>query len=66
MAVNRDKPGRWKTDVAASVDMYNEWFMKFAPKALRGHHHRAAVLWGIWPAPSSEDCPTDSLYLYEV
>jgi type II restriction enzyme len=35
MAVNRDKPGRWKADVAASVDMYNEWFMKFAPKAFR-------------------------------
>jgi len=35
MAVNRDKPGRWKTDVAASVDMYNVWFMEFAPKAFR-------------------------------
>lgn len=35
MAVNRDKPGRWKADVAASVDMYNDWFMKFAPKAFR-------------------------------
>jgi hypothetical protein len=35
MAVNRDKPGRWKADVARSVDMYNDWFMKFAPKAFR-------------------------------
>lgn len=35
MAVNRDKPGKWKTDVARSVDMYNDWFMKFAPKAFR-------------------------------
>ena len=35
MAVNQDKPGRWKADVAASVDMYNGWFMKFAPKAFR-------------------------------
>lgn len=35
MAVNRDKPDRWKADVAASVDMYNEWFMKFAPSAFR-------------------------------
>jgi XamI restriction endonuclease len=35
MAVNRDKPNRWKTDIAASVDMYNDWFMKFAPKAFR-------------------------------
>lgn len=35
MAVNRDKPNRWKTDIAQSVDMYNDWFMKFAPKAFR-------------------------------
>jgi len=35
MAVNRDKPGRWKADVAKSVDMYNKWFMQFAPKAFR-------------------------------
>ena len=31
MAVNRDKPDRWKTDIARSVDMYNDWFMNFAP-----------------------------------
>lgn len=35
MAVNRDKPDRWKADVVHSVDMYNDWFMKFAPKAFR-------------------------------
>lgn len=35
MAVNRDKPDRWKADIAQSVDMYNDWFMKFAPKAFR-------------------------------
>lgn len=35
MAVNRDKPDRWKEDIAASVDMYNEWFMRFAPDAFR-------------------------------
>jgi len=35
MAVNRDKPDRWKTDIARSVDMYNNWFMNFAPKAFR-------------------------------
>jgi len=35
MAINSDKPGRWKTDIAKSVDMYNDWFMKFAPKAFR-------------------------------
>lgn len=35
MAVNRDKPDRWKDDIARSVDMFNDWFMKFAPKAFR-------------------------------
>ncbi|AFY79213.1 XamI restriction endonuclease [Pleurocapsa sp. PCC 7327] len=35
MAVNRDKPDRWKADVAESVDMYNSWFMDFAPQAFR-------------------------------
>ncbi|MBW4467983.1 MAG: XamI family restriction endonuclease [Pegethrix bostrychoides GSE-TBD4-15B] len=35
MAVNRDKPDRWKVDIAQSVDLYNDWFMHFAPQAFR-------------------------------
>ena len=35
MGINRDKPDNWKKDTAASVDMYNEWFMRFAPKTFR-------------------------------
>ena len=35
MAVNRDKPDLWKQDIAQSVDMYNDWFMRFAPQAYR-------------------------------
>ena len=35
MPVNLDKPQRWKSDVAQSVDMYNNWFIRFAPKAYR-------------------------------
>jgi type II restriction enzyme len=35
MGINLDKPSRWKADIAKSVDMYNDWFMKFAPKAFR-------------------------------
>lgn len=35
MAVNLDKVSRWKADIALSVDMYNDWFMKFAPVAFR-------------------------------
>ena len=33
--VNLNKPERWKADVAESVDMYNDWFMRFAPDAFR-------------------------------
>lgn len=35
MAVNLDKPHLWKMDIASSVDMYNNWFLEFAPKAFR-------------------------------
>ena len=35
MPVNLHKPKRWKADVARSVDMYNDWFMNFAPDAFR-------------------------------
>src|SRR5438876_7525457 len=35
MAVNLNKPSEWKNDIAKSVDMYNSWFMKFAPSAFR-------------------------------
>jgi hypothetical protein len=35
MALNADKPHRWKEDIARSVDQFNAWFMKFAPKAYR-------------------------------
>jgi type II restriction enzyme len=35
MPVNLDKPQQWKADITKSVDMYNDWFMKFAPKAFR-------------------------------
>jgi type II restriction enzyme len=35
MPVNLDKPQQWKADVAQSVDLYNAWFMKFAPQAFR-------------------------------
>jgi type II restriction enzyme len=35
MGINRDKPDLWKSDIASSVDMYNDWFMNFAPEAYR-------------------------------
>jgi hypothetical protein len=35
MAINRSNPDRWKEDILQSVDLYNSWFMEFAPKAFR-------------------------------
>lgn len=35
MAVNADRPTRWKDDIARSVDLYNEWFLAFAPDTYR-------------------------------
>lgn len=35
MAINLYKPNRWKSDIIQSVDMYNRWFMEFAPVAFR-------------------------------
>jgi hypothetical protein len=35
MAINADKPRLWKADISASVDLFNQWFMLFAPKAYR-------------------------------
>ena len=36
MAVNRDKPDRWKEDIAQSVDMYNDKHCLFQPPTARG------------------------------
>jgi hypothetical protein len=33
--INRNRPELWKEDSAASVAMYNRWFMEAAPKAYR-------------------------------
>jgi hypothetical protein len=35
MPVNLDKPHLWKVDIAQSVDLYNDWFMNFAPRTYR-------------------------------
>lgn len=48
--INADKPHLWKTDIAASVDQFNQWFMRFAPEAFRStrvntaEHVKAALL----------------------
>lgn len=33
--INADKPHLWKGDINRSVDLFNTWFMEFAPKAFR-------------------------------
>ncbi|MBN2465813.1 XamI family restriction endonuclease [candidate division WOR-3 bacterium] len=43
MGINRDKPGRWKTDIIRSVDMYNRWFMEHAPEAFKGVRAKTAT-----------------------
>ncbi len=35
MQANSNKTRQWKADIAQSVDMYNVWFMSFAPVAFR-------------------------------
>ncbi len=48
--INADKPHLWKADIAASVDQFNEWFMRFAPAAFRStrikttEHVKAALI----------------------
>lgn len=41
MGVNLDKPHFWKEDVVRSVDLYNKWFLKFAPKTYREERAKA-------------------------
>jgi len=41
MPANRHKPDLWKADIAKSVDMFNEWFLQFAPKTFRESRNRA-------------------------
>lgn len=43
MSINRDKPDMWKKDIQLSVDLYNNWFMLFAPKAFRDTRMKTAV-----------------------
>jgi len=41
MAVNSDKPHIWKEDIARSVDLYNKWFLRFAPQTYRKERVKA-------------------------
>jgi hypothetical protein len=41
MAVNLDKPQRWKADTQRSVDEYNRWFLGYAPATYQETRARA-------------------------
>jgi hypothetical protein len=43
MSINADKPHLWKADTRASVDQFNRWFMKFAPKAYRDTRKKTII-----------------------
>ena len=43
MPVNLDNVAQWKDDIALSVDMYNAWFMEFAPVAFRSTRLKTTV-----------------------
>jgi len=58
MSINRDKPDLWKKDILQSVDLYNSWFMEFAPKAFRDTH--------ITTANSVERALVDTKYLRDI
>jgi hypothetical protein len=41
MGANLNKPHLWKEDIARSVDLYNEWFLDFAPNTYRKERVKA-------------------------
>jgi hypothetical protein len=41
MGANLNKPHLWKEDIVRSVDLYNEWFLKFAPNTYRKERVKA-------------------------
>jgi len=41
MGANLNKPHLWKDDIARSVDLYNEWFLNFAPNTYREERVKA-------------------------
>ncbi|OPL08647.1 MAG: restriction endonuclease [Firmicutes bacterium ML8_F2] len=43
MGINLDKPQHWKEDIALSVDLYNDWFLKFAPSTYRKERRKATA-----------------------
>jgi hypothetical protein len=40
--INADKPATWPANIQKSVEQYNEWFLKFAPKAFQATRAKTA------------------------
>lgn len=43
ISINNHQVDRWKADVAASVEFYNEWFLRFAPQTYIAERNEAAA-----------------------
>jgi type II restriction enzyme len=43
MGANFNQPRKWKSDIVASVDYYNKWFLEFAPVTFRETRTKATL-----------------------
>lgn len=41
MAINNNKPSLWKSDIANSIDYYNQWFLSSVPEVYRVNRDKA-------------------------
>lgn len=41
--INKNHPELWKSDIVKSVDLYNDWFMHFAPRTFRETRKETSV-----------------------
>lgn len=53
--INADKPHLWKTDIAASVDQFNQWFMRVAPEAFHSTRVRNSGNSNSWAIGSTPE-----------
>lgn len=61
--INADKPHLWKKDIIASVDLFNDWFISFAPEAYRETRRNTAgsVIEALLVSDDLTDISVDSL-----
>lgn len=44
MPINSDKTPRWKTDIAQSIDFYNDWFLRYRTKEVFASSKKTSIL----------------------